>query len=145
MIRLAPFSLTPAVAQSPIGPCAKIATLSPICKSALSAAEIPVEAMSASKITCSSRKSSGILARFACAFGTKRYSACAPLIVFPNFHPPMGPPHCDRSEERRVGKECVSLCRSRWWSYHLKKKKKKKKKIHYIIEKYNKIQNKIKV
>src|SRR3546814_13820249 len=27
-----------------------------------------------------------------------------------------------RSEERRVGKECVSTCRSRWWAYHLKKK-----------------------
>src|SRR3546814_8117453 len=23
-------------------------------------------------------------------------------------------PHADRSEERRVGKECVSTCRSRW-------------------------------
>src|SRR3546814_12726504 len=23
-----------------------------------------------------------------------------------------------RSEERRVGKECVSTCRSRWWRYH---------------------------
>src|SRR3546814_19993259 len=23
-----------------------------------------------------------------------------------------------RSEERRVGKECVSPCRSRWWQYH---------------------------
>src|SRR3546814_17973021 len=23
-----------------------------------------------------------------------------------------------RSEERRVGKECVSRCRSRWWPYH---------------------------
>src|SRR3546814_11101904 len=29
----------------------------------------------------------------------------------------------DRSEERRVGKECVSSCRSRWSPYHLKKKK----------------------
>src|SRR3546814_13777815 len=28
-----------------------------------------------------------------------------------------------RSEERRVGKECVSTCRSRWAPYHLKKKK----------------------
>src|SRR5216117_4318440 len=28
-----------------------------------------------------------------------------------------------RSEERRVGKECPSLCRSRWSPYHLKKKK----------------------
>src|SRR6056297_3682538 len=27
------------------------------------------------------------------------------------------------SEERRVGKECVSTCRSRWWPYHQKKKK----------------------
>src|SRR3546814_19554017 len=26
-----------------------------------------------------------------------------------------------RSEERRVGKECVSTCRSRWSAYHLKK------------------------
>ena len=24
----------------------------------------------------------------------------------------------DRSEERRVGKECVSTCRSRWSPYH---------------------------
>src|SRR3546814_13166376 len=28
-----------------------------------------------------------------------------------------------RSEERRVGKECVSTCRSRWAPYNLKKKK----------------------
>src|SRR3546814_18079130 len=27
-----------------------------------------------------------------------------------------------RSEERRVGKECVSTCRSRWAPYHSKKK-----------------------
>src|SRR3546814_19920960 len=24
----------------------------------------------------------------------------------------------ERSDERRVGKECVSTCRSRWWPYH---------------------------
>src|SRR3546814_3809150 len=24
----------------------------------------------------------------------------------------------DRSEERRVGKECVSTCKSGWWPYH---------------------------
>src|SRR3546814_17133293 len=29
-----------------------------------------------------------------------------------------------RSEERRVGKECVSTCRSRWAPYHSKKKTK---------------------
>src|SRR3546814_20750407 len=28
-----------------------------------------------------------------------------------------------RSEERRVGKECVSTCRSRWSPYHKQKKK----------------------
>src|SRR3546814_15205756 len=28
-----------------------------------------------------------------------------------------------RSEERRVGKECVSTCRSRWSTYHSKKNK----------------------
>src|SRR3546814_9641538 len=31
-------------------------------------------------------------------------------------HPGRG--HMDRSEERRVGKECVSTCRSRWSPYH---------------------------
>src|SRR3546814_10009544 len=30
-----------------------------------------------------------------------------------------------RSEERRVGKECVSTCRSRWSPNHLKKKQKR--------------------
>src|SRR3546814_17867620 len=30
-----------------------------------------------------------------------------------------------RSEERRVGKECVSTCGSRWWPFHTKKKDKK--------------------
>src|SRR5213076_3445680 len=29
----------------------------------------------------------------------------------------------DRSEERRVGKECYQPCRSRWSPYHSKKKK----------------------
>src|SRR3546814_12465235 len=32
-----------------------------------------------------------------------------------------------RSEERRVGKECVSTCRSLWWPFHYKKKPKRKK------------------
>src|SRR3546814_18086231 len=31
--------------------------------------------------------------------------------------------HSPRSEERRVGKECVSTCRSRWSPYHYKKNK----------------------
>src|SRR3546814_9174930 len=40
-----------------------------------------------------------------------------------NFARPAGwSPRCARrSEERRVGKECVSTCRSRWSPYHYKK------------------------
>src|SRR3546814_19419786 len=37
-------------------------------------------------------------------------------------------PEGNRSEERRVGKEGVRTCRSRWAPYHSKKKKSKKKK-----------------
>src|SRR3546814_11395096 len=36
-----------------------------------------------------------------------------------------GNPYTTRSEERRVGKECVSTCRSRWSPYHEKKKQQK--------------------
>src|SRR3546814_16585514 len=36
---------------------------------------------------------------------------------------------CERSEERRVGKECVSTCRSRWSPYH----KKKQTKAHTVV------------
>src|SRR3546814_16100032 len=35
-------------------------------------------------------------------------------------------PDAARSEERRVGKECVSTCRSRWSPYHYKKKQTEK-------------------
>src|SRR3546814_2340411 len=45
---------------------------------------------------------------------------------FVNAHSPSATctPSRYRSEERRVGKECVSTCRSRWSPYHSKKKKK---------------------
>src|SRR3546814_13243168 len=36
-----------------------------------------------------------------------------------------------RSDERRVGKECVSTCRSRWSPFHEKKKKYSKKTLHH--------------
>src|SRR3546814_8659126 len=36
---------------------------------------------------------------------------------------PVADPASFRSEERRVGKECVSTCRSRWSPYHEKTKK----------------------
>src|SRR3546814_12430236 len=35
-----------------------------------------------------------------------------------------------RSEERRVGKECVSTCRSRWSPYNYKKKTRKTYTLH---------------
>src|SRR3546814_11429171 len=36
-----------------------------------------------------------------------------------SFNVPFGAcPTCSRSEERRVGNECVSTCRSRWSPYH---------------------------
>src|SRR3546814_8713695 len=37
-------------------------------------------------------------------------------------------PEIGRAEERRVGKECVSTCRSRWAPYHTNKNKTYKKK-----------------
>src|SRR3546814_14075646 len=36
---------------------------------------------------------------------------------------PQKPLSDSRAEESRVGKECVSTCRSRWSPYHLKEKK----------------------
>src|SRR3546814_18399046 len=39
--------------------------------------------------------------------------ACARQPIAPATFPP-----ANRSEERRVGKECVSTCRSRWSPYH---------------------------
>src|SRR3546814_15841144 len=42
-----------------------------------------------------------------------------------------------RSEERRVGKECVSTCRSRWSPYHEKKNTEKNKKRNDVHQ-YNK-------
>src|SRR3546814_3442796 len=40
----------------------------------------------------------------------------APDAIFPFASRPS--PDVRRSEERRVGKECVSTCRSRWSPYH---------------------------
>src|SRR3546814_20419104 len=39
-----------------------------------------------------------------------------------------------RSEERRVGKECVSTCRFRWWPYHEKKKTHRSTSAQVILE-----------
>src|SRR3546814_15942214 len=40
----------------------------------------------------------------------------------------------NRSEERRVGKECVSTCRSRWSPYHSKKNEKRKQILRRILK-----------
>src|SRR3546814_18949031 len=45
---------------------------------------------------------------------------CDPAPCSPARAPPRH--RSARSEERRVGKECVSTCRSRWSPYHSKKK-----------------------
>jgi len=74
-IRVAPRSRAPTVAQSPIGPCAKIATESPIRIRPLSAPPNPVLMMSGHMRTCSSVSPSGIGARFARASGMRTYSA----------------------------------------------------------------------
>ena len=61
MTSAAPMSLAPAVAHRPIGPCAKTTTVSPIRTLPDSAPEKPVEAMSASRTTCSSVSAVGDL------------------------------------------------------------------------------------
>ena len=44
-------------------------------------------------------------------------SPCGTCVLFLNSLRPGGP-RPSRSEERRVGKECLRLCRSRWSPYH---------------------------
>src|SRR3546814_14873498 len=43
-----------------------------------------------------------------------------PIGVCAAFHPWNFPQHQARTEARRVGKECVCTCRSRWAQYHSK-------------------------
>src|SRR3546814_13480679 len=72
----------------------------------------------------------GYLGHFARLMGTEVIGADRPMpsatadgITMINFG--MGSPHAaTRSEERRVGKECVSTCRSLWYALHLKNTKK---------------------
>ena len=44
------------------------------------------------------------------------FSSVIVVLIF--HHPDRDRPKPMRSEERRVGKECVRLCRSRWSPYH---------------------------
>src|SRR3546814_2747255 len=64
---------------------------------------------------CSSdlREMGGLPHRLAAAAGQPRQAAARLRRIR------RSEPHgADRSEERRVGKECVSTCRSRWSPYH---------------------------
>src|SRR3546814_14354546 len=66
----------------------------------------------------------GLPRRVADHFGQFPVHRCVPLLV-PDAErdamlpePRNGVAQRPRSEERRVGKECVSTCRSRWSPYH---------------------------
>src|SRR3546814_16439422 len=56
------------------------------------------------------------------AHGDRLAIACRYRFVLYRREIGSGPGLANRSEERRVGKECVSTCRSRWSPSHKKKK-----------------------
>src|SRR3546814_18658178 len=49
------------------------------------------------------------------------------LVLLPRAGPAASCAASYRSDERRVGKACVSTCRSRWWPYNKKKQTNKHK------------------
>src|SRR3546814_408848 len=63
---------------------------------------------------------SGLLRVSACVLPTALRSVPGSGLLDSAMHQHRSYP---RSEERRVGKECVSTCRSRWSPYHQKKNK----------------------
>jgi len=74
----APRSRAATVAASPTGPWPTMATVSPMRSSDASMPANPVDPPQVMTTACSSVTSSGMGARFACAYGTATYSACAP-------------------------------------------------------------------
>src|SRR3546814_13751021 len=56
--------------------------------------------------------------------GNARTIVCENHLPWPAKNCPEQVALMSRSEERRVGQECVSTCRSRWPPYHYKTKKK---------------------
>jgi len=85
MMKPAPLSFAPAVAHKPIGPWAKIATTSPIFTSPLSAAEMPVDAMSASSTTCSSLKIVGNFCQVCLGVRNQKIFGLGPVDGIPKF------------------------------------------------------------
>src|SRR3546814_15174131 len=53
----------------------------------------------------------------------RQHSEPLPVALRRPVRPPFSYRRRARSEERRVGKECVSTCSYRWSTYHYKKKK----------------------
>src|SRR3546814_14225863 len=60
-----------------------------------------------------------------------------PVVLLDDSTRPQGWDDVLRSEERRVGKEWVGTCRSRWSPYHNKKKKQKRNNKEQIIPRIN--------
>src|SRR3546814_16981019 len=58
-------------------------------------------------------------------FELERPTPYFPRILTSNATVPVPRHAIERSEERRVGNECVRTCRSRWSPYHSQKKQKK--------------------
>src|SRR3546814_17636587 len=54
-------------------------------------------------------------------FAPRRTRFYVPTGLYSRSQQVLAPVSPVRSEERRVGKECVSTCRSRWSPYHYKK------------------------
>src|SRR3546814_6262398 len=54
------------------------------------------------------------------SFDAREPVIARPIVILNHIEPTPRPEETllDRSEERRVGKECVSKCRSRWSPYH---------------------------
>src|SRR3546814_12177964 len=65
----------------------------------------------------------GMMSRIACEYGIPVGLFDAMIIRESRYHPTIVSPKNAfgltqlRSEERHVGKECVSTCRYRWWPY----------------------------
>src|SRR3546814_16288792 len=53
----------------------------------------------------------------------RRHVDAAAEIILLDRRDQIGATGAGRSEERRVGRECGSTCRSRWWPYHSTNKK----------------------
>src|SRR3546814_7800637 len=81
---------------------------SDVCSSDLDRrAEEEMQSWKENAAQCGSLRSSGLVARARRAFPSRCFTQAARSAG-----------KAARSEERRVGKECVSTCRSRWSPYH---------------------------